>query len=135
MATVKRFEDLEIWKLARELCKVIYSFTLKELFYKEYSLKNQINSASGSVMDNIAEGFGRASKNEFITFLGFSSGSVCEVKSQLYRASDRLYITEEEFNKAYKIADDIEKKNGSLITYLNKTIIKGVKFKNRQTSK
>jgi four helix bundle protein len=88
MATITKFEDLEVWQIARTLSRLIYSLSAKGNFSKDYALKNQIHSSSGSAMDNIAEGFGRAGKIEFIQFLGFSNGSACEVKSQLYRALD-----------------------------------------------
>ncbi len=56
MATVSNFEDLEIWQLARQQAIDIYQKYMVEPFSKDWELKNQINAASGSVMDNIAEG-------------------------------------------------------------------------------
>ena len=93
MATIKRFEELMIWKKARILCSEIHVLISVAPFSKDYKLKEQINGASGSIMDNIAEGFGRQGKLEFIQFLIYASGSACETKSQLYRALDRNYIT------------------------------------------
>lgn len=61
MATIKRFEDLEIWKEARRLSKLIFELTLQP----EFKLKEQIKSASGSIMDNIAEGSERGGNMEF----------------------------------------------------------------------
>ena len=75
MAKINRFEELEVWQLARQLANDIYWLTQEGTFSKDYELKNQINRASGSVMDNIAEGFGRANRAEFIVFLGYSLGS------------------------------------------------------------
>jgi len=132
MATVKRFEDLEVWQLAKNLCKKIYEISTKGLFAKDFNSKNQINDAAGSAMDNIAEGFGRAGKYEFIQFLCISNGSVCEVKSQLYRALDKEYITQQEFDEIYALADTLNNKLGSFINYLNKSETKGTKFKNRK---
>ena len=57
--TIERFEDLDIWKEARELTKIIFEITPQEPFSKDFRFRDQIRSASGSVMDNIAEGFGR----------------------------------------------------------------------------
>jgi four helix bundle protein len=65
MATIKRFEDLEIWQMARQLCKEIFELTLRDNFIKDYSLKDQIRGSSGSIMDNIAEGFERGGYKEF----------------------------------------------------------------------
>lgn len=55
MATTEKFEDIEVWKRARELCKLIHKYTLNDSFAKDFSLKDQIKRSSGSVMDNIAE--------------------------------------------------------------------------------
>lgn len=131
MATIRRFEDLEIWQLARELCNTVYTFTKREEFSKDYKLINQINSSSGSVMDNIAEGFDRGGRKEFMNFLGIAKGSAGEVKSQLYRSLDRKYISEKDFQSTYNLADEINRKIHGLISYLNATETKGQKFKNR----
>jgi four helix bundle protein len=101
MATITRFEDLGIWKIARKLSIEIYEITSKEPFAKDYRFKDQIRDAGGSVMDNIAEGFDRGGKLEFINFLSYSKGSTGEVKSQLYRAMDVTYISKEKFDELY----------------------------------
>lgn len=132
MATIKRFEEMEVWQIARELCKKVYQLSTKGIFAKDFGLRNQINDAAGSAMDNIAEGFGRAGKYEFTQFLGISNGSACEVKSQLYRALDKKYITQQEFDETYNIADTLNNKLGSFMNYLNKTELKGEKFRNRK---
>ena len=132
MATVKRFEELEIWKLARELAKDIFEiYSSSPGFMKDFELKNQINDSSGSIMDNIAEGFERNSRNEFIQFLSYAKGSSGEVKSQLYRASDRSYISKEKFEQFYLKSDMLAKKIASFIKYLNKSDLKGSRFKDR----
>lgn len=129
MATTKKFEDLEIWQLARKLSILVFNNISKSSFSKDYGLKGQINNFSGSVMDNIAEGFGRGGNKEFINFLSNAIGSCSETKSQLYRAIDRKYISEKEFNESYVLCDEIISKSGSLINYLNKSEHKGQKFK------
>jgi len=133
MATTTKFEDLEIWQLARELANEIFlTYINSEEFSKDYKLKDQINGSSGSVMDNIAEGFERSGRNEFINFLSYSKGSVGEVKSQLYRALDRKYISQEQFGRLYKKAEDIGKRTGAFMSYLNSSPIRGSKFKDRK---
>ena len=85
-----KIDVLEIWQVATELAnEVVDLFTGSESFSRDFKLKDQINGSSRSVMDNIAEGFDRGGRNEFINFLTFSKGSAGEVKSQLYRALDR----------------------------------------------
>jgi four helix bundle protein len=131
MATIKRFEDLEIWQMARELCHNVFQLINRENFLRDYKLTNQINGSSGSAMDNIAEGFERGSKNEFIQFLGIAKASAGEVKSQLYRAMDRKYITMDEFDANYTLAEKICKGCNGLMSYLNQSEYKGEKFKHR----
>lgn len=131
MATITKFEDLEIWQLARELSKDIYSLTFIEPIKSDFRLKDQMRGTSGSIMDNIAEGFERGSKLEFINSLGYSKGEVGELKSQLYRSLDNQYISQEKFDDLYSKADLITKKITAFITYLNSSKIKGQKFKNR----
>jgi len=132
MATINNFEELKVWQKARMLCQEIYEIIEKEKFCKDYKLKDQINGSSGSVMDNIAEGFGRQGNNEFINFLTISNGSVLEVKSQLYRALDRKYITPEKFDELEKLIEEISKMIAALIIYLGKSDFRGKKFKARE---
>ena len=88
MATITKFEDLEIWQLARELSREVYLLTFVEPIKNDFRLKDQMRGSSGSMMDNIAEGFERGSKLEFINSLSYSKGEAGELKSQLYRALD-----------------------------------------------
>ncbi len=129
MGTVKRFEDLEVWKEARKLVKSIYECTSKVPFSKDFALKDQILRSSGSVMDNIAEGFDRDGNREFIHFLTISKASLAETKSQLYRALDFKHISNEEFSKNYELAEKTGKQIGGFIKYLQQSDYKGNKFK------
>lgn len=130
MATISKFEDLEVWQLARKLAHCVFlAYTNSELFLKDYKLKDQINASSASIMDNIAEGFERNGRNEFIQFLSIAKGSAGEVKSQLHRAFDRNYIGRELFDELYKATDELAKKIGGFINYLNKSSFRGTKFK------
>src|SRR5882757_10482672 len=104
MSTITRFEDLEVWQLARKFAATIYQLTLQEKFSKEYKFKDQIKGSSGSIMDNIAEGFGRESRLEFINFLGIAKGSLNETKSQLYRCLDYNLILQDVFDNYYQEA-------------------------------
>ena len=131
MATIKRFEDINAWQKARELADNIYRLTKENEFAKNFDLKNQINRSAGSIMDNIAEGFGRGGRKEFINFLGISKGSLDELKSQLYRALDRNYIANDVFSNLYAQADEVGKMIAAFMAYLNKSDVDGEKFKNR----
>ncbi|HEY6504205.1 MAG TPA: four helix bundle protein [Chitinophagaceae bacterium] len=131
MATIKKFEDLEIWQMARSLCKKVYPLTLKEPISKEFRLADQIKGSSGSVMDNIAEGFDRGSRLEFINSLSIARGETGELKSQLYRCLDNNFISQQLFDDLYKEADELIRKISAFIDYLNKSSIKGQKFKDR----
>jgi four helix bundle protein len=119
MATVAKFEDLEAWKLARELVNLIYDLTDKEIFKRDYDLKNQMRSAAVSIMSNIAEGFERGSDKDFARFLYIAKASCGEIRSQLYVSFDRKYITLEEFKAATEKAVFTSKRISGLIKYLN----------------
>ena len=101
MATVKDFEDLVIFQKARELSKKIYPITQRGDFKFDTRFVQQIRAAAGSIMDNIAEGFERGGNKEFVYFLYIAKGSCGEVRSQLIRAKDVGYITNEEFTILY----------------------------------
>jgi four helix bundle protein len=129
MAKIERFEDIKAWQDARELCKLIFSYTCCPEFSKDFRLIGQIRGSSGSIMDNIAEGFEREGNKEFIQFLSFSKGSCGEIKSQLYRALDNGYINSDEFDKAFNLAEEISKLLSGFISYLKTSEKKGSKFK------
>lgn len=131
MATITKFEELEVWQLARELSKQVYPLTFIEPIKSDYRIKDQMRGSCGSAMDDIAEGFERGSQFEFVNSLSYSKGEVGELKSQLYRCHDNNYITTELFDELYKKADILTKKITAFISYLNASKIKGQKFKNR----
>ncbi len=135
MATIKRFEDIEAWQKARVLAKEVFIISVETDLHKDYRFKDQINAAAGSIMDNIAEGFERGGRLELINFITIAKGSAAEVKSQLYRLLDRNYINQEKFDEVYRLTDDIGYMLGGWINYLNKSEIKGTKYKNRTESK
>ena len=129
MATVKKFEDLGIWQLAREICKEIFHIIKSTPLEKDYNLRNQIDDSSGSIMDNIAEGFERDGTNEFKQFLAIAKGSCGETRSQLYRILDRKYIDKEKFEAISGKAITLGKMIGSFQQYLNRSGYQGIKYK------
>ncbi|WP_349352360.1 MULTISPECIES: four helix bundle protein [unclassified Flagellimonas] len=132
MATVKRFEDLEIWQEARKLSKDIIRIANETDLKNHFRLRDQIKASSGSVMDNIAEGFERDGNLEFRQFLSIAKGSAGESRSQLYRVFDNDYITIDELQKLTSEYEVLSRKIANFINYLNKKDFKGVKFKENQ---
>lgn len=114
----KQFEDLPIYQDSLMLVKEIYELTNKDKFCKDYSLKDQIRRAIISVISNIAEGFERDSKNEFIRFLLYSKGSIGEVRTQILISKELKYINEEYFNSINKKCISISKQIAKFINYL-----------------
>lgn len=129
MAKINRFEDLEIWQKSREICQYVELLIQTTALKTNYSLKDQIDRSSGSVMDNIAEGFERNGNREFIQFLSIAKGSVGEVKSQSYRAFDKKLISEEQHLKLNEMTEIEKNKIGAMMNYLRNCDIKGLKFK------
>lgn len=135
MATINKFEDLEIWQLARVLCGEVEIISNETKLNSDYRLRDQINGSSGSIMDNIAEGFDRDGNKEFHNFLSMAKGSCGECRSQLYRIYDRKYIDEHKFLTLKDKTIEISNKIGGLMVYLRKCELKGIKFKNDSYNK
>ena len=117
---IKRFEDLEVWKLSLRLTRDIYDLASQPKFNKDYGLRDQIQRAVISVSSNIVEGFDKRNNNEFIRFLKISSGSLGEVKNQLYIALTIQYITQRQFDGALVKVEELSAKIGGLVSYLLK---------------
>ncbi|MDP3703348.1 MAG: four helix bundle protein [Candidatus Omnitrophota bacterium] len=115
---IKRFEEIEAWKEARAMTKMIYTLTGDVFFEKDFGLASQIQRATVSVMSNIAEGFDSGSKPEFIRFLGYSRRSASEVQSHLYAALDQRYIKETQFEEVYRQAEKVRKLISAFLRYL-----------------
>lgn len=125
---IKRFEDLEIWKEARDLCRRIHRLTSTGGFTKDFHFRDQIRDSSGSVMDCIAEGFERGGNREFIQFLGIAKGSCGETRSQSYRAFDFECVSQVELDDLLERTLRLGKKISALIQYLKGSSLKGPKF-------
>ena len=130
MATIHRFEDLEIWQIARDLSSKIFQLTVTGPSSKDFKFRDQIRSSAASVMDNIAEGFERSSQFEFVNFLGISKGSSGETRSQLYRGIDQKYFPENNTG-LIKEYEELASKISGFMKYLNQSEIRGQKFKDR----
>ena len=128
MATIQRFEDLKVWQNARLLDQKVFKLTQRDTIKRDFRLIGQWLGASGSIMDNIAEGFDREGNKEFTQFLSIAKGSAGEVRSQAYRALDRGYIADEEFADVYQHAVLIRNQLTKLMDYLKSSDFKGVKY-------
>ncbi len=128
MATINKFEDLEVWQEARKLALQIHTICVDTELRNDFRLKSQIKSSSGSVMDNIAEGFERDGNMEFRQFLSIAKGSAGETRSQLYRLYDCGYITSGQLEILKSNYESLSSRLKSFINYLNKKEYKGNKF-------
>ena len=129
MAKIEKFEDIESWKAAREVTRLIYSASLNEHFSKDFALCNQMRRASVSILSNIAEGFERGGNKEFLQFLAVAKGSCGEVRAQLYVALDQNYIDEARFAFITGKLIEINRMISGLMKYLQQSDFKGSKFK------
>jgi len=129
MATIKRFEDLEIWQLASLQCANFDTLIETTPLSKDFALRNQMNASSGSVMDCIAEGFERSGNSEFKNFLIVAKGSNGEFRSQLYRCLNRKHILKEKFDELYSKNVTLGNKIMSFINYLQNSTYKGQRYK------
>ena len=123
-----RFEDLQIFQHARELCKEVYAITSIDPWKSDYRFVQQIHASAGSVMDNIAEGYERDGNAEFINFLYIAKGSCGEVRSQLMRAHDVGFISDEKYNTLYQSCINLSKGIATFIKSLRSSGIKGQKY-------
>ena len=128
MGNIQRFEDLEIWQKARALNQNIFRLISDTQLQKDFKLREQINGAAGSIMDNIAEGFERDGNKEFVQFLSIAKGSCGEVRSQLYRCYDREYIDQDQFNELKNQCSNLSRQINALMKYIKASDRRGAKF-------
>jgi len=128
MAKIERFEDIDAWKKARELTKIIYEVTAQGKIASDFSLRDQLRRASVSIMANIAEGFEREGNKEFRQFLATAKGSAGEVKALLYVALDAGLTSMEQFQQIRILADETSRLLAGFLRYLKTSDKKGSKF-------
>ena len=129
MATVEKFEALEVWQKARALANEIYRISSAGRFSKDFVLRDQIRRAAISISSNIAEGFERGGNQEFLQFLSIAKGSAGEVRSHLQLALDQGYFDKAMFDRLRDSAVDVSGKLGGLISYLKTSGMKGSKYR------
>ncbi len=120
MAKFEFIEDIECWRLARYLARDIYKLTEEGKLCKDFVMKGQLRRASLSVMNNIAEGFGRRTDAEFARFLDIGVGSLTEVHSMYYLMDDLNYLETKLVESYFKRFKELRYKMLGLIRYLRK---------------
>jgi four helix bundle protein len=121
MATIERFEDMAVWEESRAFADTIYGVTGEGSFAQDFALRDQIRKAAVSIPSNIAEGFERDRRGEFVQFLRYAKGSAGEVRSQLYHARDRGYIEEDTFEELRAEVVSLSRQIQGFIKYLEST--------------
>jgi len=120
MATIKRFEEMLCWQQARVLAKMVYRVTNNDQFKRDRDLVSQIRRSVVSVMANMAEGFHRSSRKDFVKFLDYSRASIAETVSHSYVAIDQGYISESDLRELQQQADIVWKSTNAFLSYLKK---------------
>ncbi|MAF80347.1 four helix bundle protein [bacterium] len=128
MVSIEKFEDLICWKKSRELANFIYDITDKSE-WKDFDLRRQIRRAATSPMSNIAEGFDRGTRNEFVDALFIAKGEAGEVRSQLYIAYDRKFINEEMLKRGQGLTDECSRLIQSFTHKVKGGSRRGLQFK------
>jgi four helix bundle protein len=120
MGTFSKFEDIEAWKTAREMTKLVYTLSQNGSLAGDFGLRDQMRRASVSVMSNIAEGFESKTKALFIEFLGRAKGSAGELRSQIYTSLDVGYLDQEQYRMLYDLSDKCIRQISNLMRYLKR---------------
>lgn len=126
MTSIQRFEDLICWQKARALAKEVYQ-TFR--MCKDYGFRDQIQRSAVSVVSNIAEGFERGTKSEFVNYLYIAKGSAAEVRAQLYVALDVGYVNIEKFKHLKILAEECSRLIQSFSNKVKGSSERGLQFK------
>jgi len=133
MARLERFEDVDAWKVARELTKSVYQVTSSGEFARDFGLRDQIRRAAVSILSNIAEGFERGGNKEFLQFLSHAKGSCGEMRAQLYIALDQSYLSAVQFQKLIEQTIRVSRLIAGLMRYLSSSELRGSKYRSTKT--
>ncbi len=131
MSTVRTFEELLVWQKARLLTKEIYKIfkNLNISKFQDRGLQDQIQRASVSIMSNIAEGFERGTRQEFLNYLYIAKGSAGEVRAQLYVMLDAGYLNIETFKYLNSLVQDCSRLISSFIAKVKASEFQGLQYK------
>ena len=122
MAKIERFEDLRCWQEARALTREVYRLAAKGTLSKDFRLRDQLTAAAVSVMTNIAEGFARYHKADFIRFLDYAQSSAAEVKSLLYVVLDQHDADAETVTELQKQSETCQRMTLGLLKHVRRTM-------------
>jgi four helix bundle protein len=117
---MKTYRDLIVWKKAINFVTIIYLKTKKFPNEERYCLVSQMRRSAVSIPSNIAEGYGRKSKKDYIRFLQIAISSIFEIQTHLEISSNLMYLPKNDFNKIFELSREIERMLSSLITKINK---------------
>jgi four helix bundle protein len=134
MATIQKFEDLICWQKTRKLANFIFDVTDKPIF-KDFGLKSHIRKTAISPMSNIAEGFDRGTRSEFIDALFIAKGEVGEARCQLYLSHDRHYVSNEDIQIGLGLCDECSRLIQSFVYKVKGGSQEGIQFKRVQVKK
>lgn len=118
MPTIRRFEEIEAWQSARHLTHLVYTLTETGKFARDFGLRDQMRRAAVSVMSNIAEGFESRTQALFIDYLGRAKASAGELRAQSYVALDAGYLSREQFEELFNLAETSSRQISHFISYL-----------------
>ena len=122
MKEYKTYKDLEVWSKSRGLTKEIYLLTKEFPKDELYGLTSQMRRCAVSVPSNIAEGYGRQYKKETIQFFHIARGSLYELETQLYIATDLMYLEESKFKEVLLRLEECRKLLSGLINYFENNL-------------
>jgi four helix bundle protein len=105
----KSFKDLIVWQRAIELTVAVYKLTSHFPDAERFGLTNQMRRAAVSIASNIAEGYGKSSKGEYLQFLGHARGSCAEIETQLIIAKELEFGSSTLIDSAHSFADEVGK--------------------------
>ena len=116
---MKTYRDLIVWEKAINFVTIIYLKTKKFPNEERYCLVSQMRRSAVSIPSNIAEGYGRKSKKDYIRFLQIAISSIFEIQTHLEISSNLMYLPKNDFNKIFELSREIERMLSSLIIKIN----------------
>ncbi|MEE9311202.1 MAG: four helix bundle protein [Planctomycetota bacterium] len=121
MASFERYQEINAWQKARVLMQKVCDLFRDDKLRREFWIKDQMLRSTLSIMNNIAEGFGRSSKKEFARFLDIAKASALETQSMVYVVQDIGHVSEATTEGIYTLADEIIRMISSLTRYLRQS--------------